>query len=510
MDYSKVKVAYPKLTLYAFHLRHNLAQGDKEPVKNANHLWQKCQKIGQKLGIAELENLSIPKEPQILDEGIIEFTPTKQQNNLDLTGEVNPLQIHDTYALDLTFRYKHPELELANLNGLNQDDCLLPNNIKASFGQTLVFFAQPVGRVDDEKAFADACVKALISEDTFKQLELSYQGQGKLLNSPIFEYNNNADSAAEQCHILIWLNTNQQTTDLEEAGEYYYPLIDLLNYRSKIIYARSEASWCYQEARKYYSNLEDKVNQFERVKNQPVADQLKDFNQWLNEIPEISFGYARYLRDLELHKTTIKTNIKNYKLYLDTIKQLCKEDDLEFLSSFLELAEDTFVEQINTDLAYLTPGQSLFEQLIESIRGIVEIEQAKIDRETQNLLRKKEQTDKTRNENLQIAIAVLGFGLSAAQIGAGTASYIIPQQQSPKQIEPPFTTPQPHPFALSVGLSLIFGLVGAFVGWGFSSLSVGGRFSNLFEAIARLRIQDNSSHSPALTEPKEANNENDR
>ena len=107
---------------------------------------------------------------------------------------------------------------------------------------------------------------------------------------------------------------------------------------------------------------------------------MKEFNQWLNEIPEISFNYASYLRDLELQRNTIKTNIRNYKLNLDKIKAICIQDDLEFLSSFLELAKDTFIEQINTDLAYLTPAQRLFEQLIESIRGIVEIEQTKRDR----------------------------------------------------------------------------------------------------------------------------------
>jgi hypothetical protein len=43
----------------------------------------------------------------------------------------------------------------------------------------------------------------------------------------------------------------------------------------------------------------------------------------------------------------------------------------------------------------------------------------------------------------------------------------------------PFTTSQPHPFVLSVVLSLIFGIAGAFVGWGLSSL---------FQAIAVRRL----------------------
>ena len=444
MDYFTAKVAYPKLTLYAFHLYKNLAN-DSNAVENANHLWRKCQDIGKKLDIPKLENLSIPENQQILNDNIITFTAIKHENNHHLSGEINRLLIHDTYALDLTFRYPHKEVQLTDLKGLNQDNCLLPTNINASLGQTLVFFAQPVEKVKNEKTFADACVKALITEAEFDKLNLSYQGKGKLLNSPIFEYNNNADSPEEQCHILIWLNTNQQTTDLEEAGEYYYHLIDLLNCRSKILYARSESRWCYQQARKKYSQLEDKVNQFNKIKDESIDFKLKKFNQWLNEIPEISFNYARYLRDLELQRNTITTNVKNYKLYLDKIKLIWFEDDLEFLSSFLELAEDTFIEQIDIDLAYLTPAQSLFEQFIESIRGIVEIEQTK------------------RERNLNNTIQILGIGFGGGAIISGVVTQHI------NKINEPLATISlnnpPHPFYASLFISFAATLFFTAIGW---------------------------------------------
>ncbi|MEA5592982.1 hypothetical protein [Rivularia sp. UHCC 0363] len=433
MDYSTAKVANPKLTLYAFHLYKNLAN-DSKPVNNSNYLWHKCQEIGKKLSIPELEHLSIPEHKQISNEGFIEFPAIKHENNHHLSGEINRLQIHDTYALDLTFRYREQEVQLTDLKGLNQDNCLLPSNINASLGQTLVFFAQPVGTIDDEKAFAEHCVKALISEAEFNKLNVSFQSKGKLLNSPIFEYNNSADSPEKQCHILIWLNANRGTTDLENTGEYYYALIDLLNCRSKIIYARSESRWCYQQVRKEYSKLEDKVNQFNQVKNKSVDDKLKEFNQWLNEIPEISFNYARYLRDLELQRNTIKTNVKNYKLYLDKIKAICIQDDLEFLSSFLELAEDTFIEQINTDLAYLTPAQSLFEQLIDSIRGIVEIEQTRRDR------------------NLNNTVQILGIGLGGGAIISGVVTQHIDKINQPLAAISP--TNPPHPFYASLFISI--------------------------------------------------------
>ena len=314
---------------------------------------------------------------------------------------------------------------------------MLSKNINASLGQTLVFFAQPVGNIYDNNDFAEACVKAIITEDIFNKLKLSCQGKGRLLNSPIFEYNNDADSPEEQCHILIWLNLNQQTTALEETGEYYYPLIDLLNCRSKIMYVFSESRKCYQQARDAYSKLEDKVIQYNQFKNQPVDHKLKKFNQWLNEIPNISFNYAHNLSDLELHKTTIKTNLKNYKLYLNKIKRICVENDLEFLSSFAELAEDTFIEQINTDLAYLTPGQNLFELLFDSIRGIVEIEQTK------------------RNRDLEQTIHVASVALGSGAIVVGATSHID---------KPPKPVNGNYPFHLHPSISsFLLSCVAAFI-----------------------------------------------
>ncbi|MEH2457854.1 hypothetical protein [Nostoc sp.] len=190
MDYFSIgKVAYPKLTLYAFNLKYSLAQKPKTPVKNANDLWLKCQQLGQqlcapKLGtlpelIEKVNNQKTSITGEILPERILTFTAIQHQQNLQLSGEANPLEIHDTYALDLTLRYPHPEVKLADLRGLNLDDCLLSKNINTSLGQTLVFFAQPLEKPDDEQA--------LLSEKTIQKLNIYCQHQGQLLGSPIFE-----------------------------------------------------------------------------------------------------------------------------------------------------------------------------------------------------------------------------------------------------------------------------------------------------------------------------------
>ncbi len=450
------KVAYPKLTLYAFHLRFNLAQGYQTPVKDANNLWLKCQEIGKKLGIPKLEHLPEIIETensqaayingQILPQGFLTFTAIEHKAHRHLRGEVNPLQIHDTYALDLTLRYSEPEVKIADLSGLNLDKCLLPSNIKASLGQTLVLFAQPLGNIQDEQAFADACVIALLSVETANKLRIYCQSQGKLLGSPIYEYNNDSDSPQEQCHILIWLNTNSQTAQQEENGDYYYPLIDLLNSRSKIIYARSQAIWCYQQARLTCYELRKYQQEFKKQKNNPIDLKFDKFNQWLNEIPEIYFDYisSSYLIDLETHKITIQTNSKNYRFYLEKLNKICIDsDDLAFLSNFLELAKNTFVEQINTDLAYLTLDQNLFDQMIGTIRGIVEIEQAKRDR------------------SLERTIQVLGIAFGGGAIVSGVVTQHIDKPFAPT-ID--FNSPV-HPLVSSLLWSVLATVVFGLLAW---------------------------------------------
>ncbi|NJN13069.1 MAG: hypothetical protein HC836_42685 [Richelia sp. RM2_1_2] len=446
------KVAYPKVSIYAFHLWRNLAQGIENPVKNAKDLWLKFQEVGQTLNTPELKKLpelietnnhQLGKNGELLPR-YLRFSETPQSNNLNLTGEILPLQIHDTYAVDCTLRYQKPEVKIADLKGLNKDNCLLPNNINASLGQTLVFFATPLEEFENQESlqsFADDCVKALISEKKFQKLEIYCQNQGKLLGSPIFEYNNDNNSPEEQCHILIWLNTNPQTTELENTGEYYYPLINLLLCRSKIVYVHHQANWCNRQARREYIKLENIVKEFNCIPNEDLNSCLDKFQVWLKNTPDKSFKYARNIRDLQLHRTTIITNTTNYKLHLQEINKLYNNDS-QFLLDFLKLAQKTYIQQITTDLAYLIPGQKLFENMVETIRGIVEIEEAKRDR------------------SLERTIQVIGAGLGSGAIIGGAVTQHIDKPFKPLDSKSPV-----HPMIPSLFWSIVATIAGGLLTW---------------------------------------------
>ncbi|MGK7878156.1 MAG: hypothetical protein AB4426_34085 [Xenococcaceae cyanobacterium] len=412
------KVANPKLTLYAFHLRNNLAQGSDRPVEDSDRLWEKCQQLGQKLGIPRLEflperlreegdgEIGIPPDknsPQsnylelLPQEQVLKFSAIPNGSSPQLRGEVYPLQIHDTYAVDITLRYPYPNVDLSELQGLNPQGCLLPSQIQASLGQTLMLFAQPVGEIDDLQAFADACLAAILPESETEQFLHSPPVTGQLLGSPIFEYENIQDRPAEHGHILIWLNCHPQTEALEEQGDYYQPLVNLLCFRSKILYAYAESRWCNAQAKQLYTTIEQHIRNFSQIVQSPNRlQQLKDL---LTQLPQMSLQYSHYLRDLEDHKNTVKTNIQNYSTWMAKLEAL-PECELTFLQQFLDRARNKLQQQIEVDQSFLMPGKELFQELLNNIRAIVAIDQIKSDR------------------NLELWIAFVGTGLAVSSISS--------------------------------------------------------------------------------------------
>lgn len=466
------KLANPKLTLFAFQLCNNLAKGDQQTVDNADHLWHQCVALGnllqthpkldalpEHLANTKSQN-SQPSDYLELYESdgdrILSFTTLSQPDKVPLEGGIYPVQLHDTYALDLTLLVADT-LEINQLNNLNFQGCLLPNKIQASLGQTLVLFAKPVDFSGNYKELAIACVEALFQN--VQSLPKPYLiAEGKLLGSPIFEFDNAQENPSLNCHILVWLDTDEKTSELEDSGHYYRPLLNLLCCRTKIIYTYYQAQRCNEEARKLYSQLEDKVKEFSNLKSEP-KERLKQLEDWLIQLPLIGFNYARNLRDIELHLTTIETNADNYTYWRkQLVSYSIKEtDNLDFIRDFLTGSCRTFQKQIKVNMSYLTAGRQLFQQMIETIRIIVELD-------GQKQQAKFEIAERKSDTELQNTIQSVGAGIGA---GIGVAGIIASSYPLITQVPiAPFSTSlPPHPFVLSLFFSLLFGAGFGFGTW---------------------------------------------
>lgn len=446
------QVENPKLTLYAFHLCHDMTSGEGERVEDCDRLWQTFEELGKSLAIAPLATcrqwLNIPENGgtvprELLSQEIdrcLRFPIPQSRRN----GELYALQLHDTYAADLTFRYSG-RVSVDELSHLNPQAKLLPDRIQASLGQTLVLFAKPLINGDTShpetlRKFADRCLEALLAEAEPHWQNLSYIAQGKLLGSPIFEYDNLAEDPAQSCHILIWLNCHPDTTRLEASGTYYHSLINLLCCRSKIRFSYHLARQRYRDARKIYQELETVM---EALKTLPVdtAERLTFLKRSISKTTPKAFTYASYIRDIEDQRTAIITNFRNHTTALTHLNQLEGENELKFFQDFSD-RRSQFLGQIRTDLNYLMPGKTLFGDCIATMRGIVEVEQAEIN----NNLQETEQ-------DLQDHIQAIGVGIAAGAIVASTSGLIFAE---------PFTWPwqqhhsdRLHPFTIAFTASVI-------------------------------------------------------
>jgi hypothetical protein len=115
------------------------------------------------------------------------------------------------------------------------------------------------------------------------------------------------------------------------------------------------------------------------------------------------------------------------------LQQIEGKNELFLFQNFSD-RRSQFLTQIHTDLNYLTPGKIIFGQYIETVRGIVEIEQAEINHQEQDA-----------NQDLQDHIQAIGVGIAAGAIMASTSGLITQPWSLPSRDRPLLP---PHPFVI--------------------------------------------------------------
>ncbi len=219
--------------------------------------------------------------------------------------------------------------------------------------------------------------------DCQKQPKLHRQGQ--LFGSPIFEYGVLGKNAAYQ-HILVWFFCTQEAD--KKFANCYQDFIDLFCYRNQIIKSYSHSHEIFQVLETDYKSIEQEIDKLENITESDdlTADNLIQLQIKIKNLVKTASQYARYLRDLEKQRYKIAVNSRNYVEKLRVIKSIIEHEysswlgnDISFLEEFSRKKCRRFQEQIQADLAYFAPVSRLIDQAIASIRGLVEIEQIKIN-----------------------------------------------------------------------------------------------------------------------------------
>jgi hypothetical protein len=380
-----LKLNNPSITLYAFHLRNSSNDGLEPTVAEAPQLWEQLVEFGNKLHIPELQNLRqqlvcyqdnkyCPQAEDLISieylillrdrKKCLNFQLIAQANAPELQGMLCPIRLHDSYAIDLTLS-SQDTFTLTQLSAFNFPDLLLPPQIQASLGQTLLLFGQPTEPQEDYQNLADAYVAEILSDNSSVELV----GTGYLLGNPFFEYESAHTDPAQKLHVLVWFQCQDMNPkDMDKVAEI---LLYILWCRHKIQYVYHQSRWCNRQAQKLYGRLEEFSQGFSQISQ--AANQQLRLKQLLAEIRHTELDYDRYLGEMEAHQTTISTNVKNYQNKIEKLETL-PETKLVLWQQFLHYINFKLLGQIQIDLESLKQNRDRLQPLKDIIKESITTE----------------------------------------------------------------------------------------------------------------------------------------
>jgi len=447
------------ISFYFYHLCHTLTDAPEKLSVDADKLWKNLASSAANSLFPELKKLynNDSDNSGWLTANSVPIDLGSSETTEDWKIEANllPFRLHDTYFADLTLSPKPSDFYLQS-SEIQQFpiNALLPDKINPSLGATVWIYGEVEKGDRYCQEIADEYLQEIVKDSNYAEPILV--NVGKLFGSLLYEYEaadkDDPKNIAKKCHFLVLINNSEANT-VELASKAYEWLRDLLCCRHKILFVYQQARENYLQGRKLYSELEQEIGHFSEEVSTPEG-RLEYLKELLKNLPQNYLNYARCLRDLKGHQTAIETNTSNYQLCQNKIAEIGEIP--EHWQEFLTRCE-LWQTQIKTDLNYLSPGQDLFEQVVNTARSIAEIDQAESDR------------------SLERTIQMLGAGLGS---GAIAASAIAGHVQTPIKLKPGYPI---HPAATTLFWSVFFGLIG----WGIAWLCIGG-WSNLKSRFRRL------------------------
>jgi hypothetical protein len=301
------------------------------------------------------------------------------------------------------------------------------------------------------QSLADKCCNALLPE----KYRPPFNRAGELFGSPIFEYGL-IKQTANYRHLLVWFPNSEASED--KLGTYQREIVDLFYYRTKIIKAFHNSRQLHRILFDFYRQVVDNVNwlqqRIDELDSDLTSDNLQEFKDELKKLLKTALPYTQGLTELEYYDNTIAINLNNYAEKLDQISAKVEndEEELSILNHFSRKTAPSMRSQIAGDLGYFRHGTGLIEQAIASIRGIVEIEQARSELEQKN-----------RDDRLESTIQAIGVGLAAGGIAASSGTDKLFETLQQNHVPAPLILW--HPFVFSFVLSGAIALGSAAIVW---------------------------------------------
>jgi len=454
------KVLNPNVYAFAFHLIGDASGRD-------NPLWNWGDDFLESFTSQKLKPLlKFPEEPSnlsvdLLPDISLNFNSQVSYNEtkLDVSGFAVPIKIGDSYALWLNVGFPDSFVEEVSpqwLSTFNPENLLGIVTGEEFLGETILITAklppQPqLPSLESLQSLADKCCNALLPE----KYRPPFNCAGELFGSPIFEYGL-IKQTANYRHLLVWFPNSEASED--KLGTYQGEIVDLFYYRNNIIKAFHNSRQIHRRLFDFYRQVEDNVNglhqRIDELDTALTTENLQEFKDELKKLLKTALTYTQGLTKLEDYGNTIAINLNNYAEKLDQIyaKLESDEEELSILNNFRRKSVPSMRSQIAGDLGYFRHGTGLIEQAIASIRGIVEIEQAR-----------SELAQKNRDDRLESTIQAIGVGLAAGGIAASSGTDKLFETLRQNHVPAPLILW--HPFVFSFVLSCAIALGSAAIVW---------------------------------------------
>jgi tetratricopeptide (TPR) repeat protein len=371
-------------------------------------------------------------------------------------GYYYPLKLGDTYALrvDCSGKLANPEWEqLSTLDKLPDLRSIILNKtpyLPEMLGKSWLIYGQLTGDDSGIKDRAKTYYQSFY-QDSKDQWERDFIGEGKYKNAYLFELKRTQNYHREHCLTYLFPPSLSEKVIIKDIKEFYLDLTYLLFYRHKII-------WAYENSRKLKQALKNTAPTIEALINN-ISDALTvlpvNLKQLQNNLAAgltIAHTYQTNLSYLQENQASIETNIENFHLRLETIKDQDRNAELGFWEEFYTLAKEKYIKQITRDIKSLSTSNKTLDNLIKTTQGIIEIEN-------------------TKNQiGLNRTVALVSAGVGTAGVTATTFNKSLEIINFPKQ-DPIPTNYYWKSFALSLSLSIVLGVIAAsltywFLKWG--------------------------------------------
>jgi hypothetical protein len=420
-------IIYPTLDLFLYDLRDGLGENAGEIADNQAGFVRKLPErirplIVQRDVAAEAEYLEL-----LGYRGRDQFDSSSQK--YALKGFYYPVRIGDSYGLLLDCAVEHslghPERSKTEACPVS---CLA--DLKTELDGRLADQPSTIGQVwmvsgqirdftpDKAEAVAQACCQV-------PELDLNwnrdFRDKSEFMGGMLFELgryrfkrpDNSSGSTSspilnihqlqDNHSVLIALYPDQETA--REASEFNFDWLRLFAYRSKILWTYGQSQYLRKQLKDDFVAIKQYIKDFNQAQTQRLN--LKKLRQTLVDAQNTLLNYSISLSYLNTQKRTIEVNLLNYRRRLDRIKQRLTDfqaaSELEFLKQFGDDVERRYLLQVQSDYESFSPGLTLLGDLINSIRGVTEIDQAERDR------------------NFQEIVAIFGVGLAAGALAASSA-----------------------------------------------------------------------------------------